>query len=251
MPGPYYRMPSGKLPMIDGKPVFITEAQFLGCCCNMCQWKATYIWDYANEQWLPPTEEDETLEWIPAEEDPGIYDENTCTKIVYGEIANCLIDPRPDEPDPPPNLTPAEIDECCSCPCQPWPPAEFPCEGLLENYIVDFYLAFIGDLEPFEFITESRGTVMVSAFSLISGRCAWRALGATTEIRFYGSEGWGEWEEMNRDVTLQFLPDNCVYDLSISTLGDGRKQPGGGPTGNYEQVLPSDPEYQFTTLSVS
>ncbi len=35
--GPYYIMPNGKLPMIDGKPVFITEAQFLGCCCSMCQ----------------------------------------------------------------------------------------------------------------------------------------------------------------------------------------------------------------------
>lgn len=35
MAGPYYRMPSGKLPMIDGKPVFITEAEFLDCCCQI------------------------------------------------------------------------------------------------------------------------------------------------------------------------------------------------------------------------
>ena len=172
MPGPYYRMPSGKLPMIDGKPVFITEAQFLGCCCDEC-----------------------------------------------------------------------------TCPCQPWPPAEFPCGGLLENYIVDFYLEFTED--PFDSVAEYRGTVMVSAFSLTSGSCAWRALGATTEIRFYGSEGWGEWEERNRDVTLQFLPGDCVYDLSISGVGDGRKQPGGGPTGNYEARFTPSIQYQFTTLSVS
>lgn len=32
----YYIMPSGKFPMQDGKPVLITEANYLDCCCKSC-----------------------------------------------------------------------------------------------------------------------------------------------------------------------------------------------------------------------
>ena len=34
MEGPYYLMPSGKLPMQDGKLVLITQAEFEDCCCE-------------------------------------------------------------------------------------------------------------------------------------------------------------------------------------------------------------------------
>ena len=103
-------------------------------CC--CQWRTEWEWDCEEEEWVEAV----SPVIIPAEHDAGETEE-ICTRTIWGAVVNCLADPFPDPPGPPEPLTEAQIEECCApapseCPCTSWPPSEWPCGGLVEQYSI-------------------------------------------------------------------------------------------------------------------
>jgi hypothetical protein len=246
----WYLNPDGTWPTDDaGKRMFVSEAQFKGCCCNMCQWRRRFEWDCEEEEWveLDYGEDVETDgEWIPAEHEPG-ESETLCTRTVWGEIVNCLVDPKPEPPPPPEPLTEEEIEECCgppapcSCPCSPWPPAEWPCGGLLQQYSLSKMEAEIkmypmdsgcaGTPDSWRQV-RSKSAVTLTATST---SCTWTGSGAF-ERRNYNFETneWGEWiDESLTFCRVELVSSLCRWDVSVIGFGVPKLR-GLTPAGKYK-----------------
>lgn len=249
----YYLNPDGTFPTDEeGKPMFVTEAQFKGCCCNMCQWRRRFEWDCDENEWVEIGEP----EWIPAEKEKGISEGLglglPCTKTVWGEIVNCLIDPRPELPEPPPPLTQEEINECCEppapcdCPCSPWPPSSFPCEGLLEQYSATAFQDFkqFSDSGCTNISTHSQFRTKAS-FTLTADSqtpCMWTGSGIFEQRTYNFSENkWEDWQDLfgMRTITasLPFQTDPpCFWLAAAGVIGSAEKNTGLTPSGVYSSI---------------
>ena len=238
----WYLNPDGTLPTnADGKPMFVSEAQFKGCCCNMCQWRSEWEWDCEEGEWVQVGES----EWATAQEEPG-ESEGLCSRIVWGEIVNCLSDPRPDEPPPPEVLTEEEIEECCppapcSCPCLPWPPSSWPCEGLLEQYSM---VSMSSETKTYSTGSGCTGTPIawrqtrlkspVTLTASASTSCRWEGNGSF-ERRFYNfdTDQWGSWADISASFCFVNL-NTVTCKWSVNAIGFGvPKSFGASPAGNY------------------
>jgi len=78
----------------------------------------------------------------------------------------------------------AKFQECCcpppapcECPCEIWPPAEWPCEGLLEEYSVNYDSGWITALNPngtpIGGVDEVRIVFTSTAKFVVNEKCRW------------------------------------------------------------------------------
>lgn len=88
---------------------------------------------------------------------------------------------------------------CCLCPCKcaDWPPAEWPCNGLLETYSVNFSTTVNSpsfDAIEFRFISQN-----VTASST---QCQWIGEDVDYESRQWNGSAWGSWIAATTDLYL-------------------------------------------------
>lgn len=123
----WYLNPDGTFPTdADGKPMFVRKEDILCCCCKLCRWRVIYVWDCVLLDWV----EYEEPTWVCGEGETGEDPSSTlCQRIIYSELYSCDIDPKPDIPEKPEALTPAEQDLCetvTTCP-----------PSLMDEYILE------------------------------------------------------------------------------------------------------------------
>lgn len=263
--GKWYLNPDGKFPLDEeGKPMFLTEAEFKGCCCNMCQWRRKFEWDCEEEEWVEEDygEEVETDgEWIPAERDPG-ESEELCTRTVWGEIVNCLVDPRPEPPPEPDPLTEEEIEECC-------PPAPCECpEEVLDQYsITNFFrsttfyeVGSTGCSGPIVRIDEFRQVGTAIANRVVSfgvKQCRWQGTMQMERRTFIAGQGYDAWSPTNNEQTGVLLTPLQEGGCAWQADRGGQRLFGLDPRGTYsveicgEASPPSNPTKAKTTLTLS
>ena len=225
----WYLNPDGTFPLdADGKPMFVSEAQFKGCCCNMCQWRRKFEWDCEEEEWaeLDYGEEVETDgEWIPAEHEPGESD-TLCTRTVWGEIVNCLVDPKP-EPPAPEVLTEEEIEECC-----PLAPCTCP-EDVLSQYQVNS-MTWIDDTSVEWWRYTLKNPVTITS----SSGCFWFGSGTfKLERSFDGGSTWSDEGDVVWGISLD-IDDFvfCRWVLRADFFFRFQKRFGPNPTGTYKRA---------------
>jgi hypothetical protein len=132
-------------------------------------------------------------------------------------------------------VTEAEFRECCcpedapcSCPCEgTWPPAEWPCGGLLEEYAVVYAVE--------DGTTKWRGTGTVTAVSAAGG-CLWSWSG-TSEVDYGEGAGWEADTSKTGNVRIESFPTPCRWVFQVQAAGSVaplfEKLTGLTPVGTY------------------
>jgi hypothetical protein len=138
-------------------------------------------------------------------------------------------------------VTEAEFRECCcpqppapdTCPCTDWPPAEWPCGDLLEEYAVSFEAEYVpGQIGLQGEVTLTRGSGVLVASST---SCRWEYTG-NMEFNTEG-QGWEDYGTASGSLRLETGPTpKWVFNVGVfSGSGiDFEKLTGITPPGSYQ-----------------
>jgi hypothetical protein len=247
MPG-VYLMPNGQVASVDlgdGRRSLVSRAKFEECCCPpQCQWLSVFEWSCQDEEWIRVSDS-----WVDKVEPPDtVIEQGDCVRFVYGLFANCDID-EDERPEVPPDFEgdpPEEPVLCCApktCPCSPWPPSEWPCNGLLQQYVLESFSAdtftYAMDDTSCSDPLSHRQTRTVSPITLTahsSIQCRWSG-GGDAEQRFYDFEEseWGSWQPISVSVFIGLSAG--VWFVFVSGFGP-EKRTGQTPVGSYGRRTP-------------
>ncbi len=244
------------MPSQDGKPIYMTRAQFDECCCPpQCQWRSLFYWSCQDEFWERIVDD-----WVDKAQPPEtVIEDGECIRIVYGLSANCDT-PEEERPSLPPDFEggpPENPLECClPCVCPP---------DVLSQYSVSGQINFnclggSGTSIP-ETILISNAVAMQSFF----GGCSWDVGDGNfpTHTTIKSCAG-GSFNPFRSAIGGSLAgPGPCFWRfyVSINTFQGSRtllytfdKTVGDSPAGTYKLVSGSDGlNFQLTggTLTVS
>lgn len=158
-------------------------------------------------------------------------------------------------------------DECpcgppCSCPCVgTWPPASWPCGGLLEEYSFELpawgFANYEGSSCSGDFIEGIGNRVLAVTVTAGDTSCTWEGTGMwQTHIDDPkgGTLNWGDYEEVVITVSLVDDPE-CRWEVEVASADNpsnilwfGYKLTGLTPAGQY--VDDADPDGLYPTCTI-
>jgi len=273
----FYLMPSGKMPMLNGNPVLITQEEFEECCCEPSLVELTHCNDSASDL-CDGSESSIITELGASYVGKVVRVAGVCYSVaevesgtpvavtvddVYDDCAECCGDLAP-----------------CSCPCTSWPGA-YPwgttCNGLFDEYENSNNLTSDYDSESIYLVDwswssglsrwvkiENRKSQTIKA---ISSMCEWRGTVQFRVLQYLGTEFGGptsiefvslDWT--NSTATVELDGSDCSWRFnpgiggSLNLESASKRVVGQTPAGRYAGVYvsPSN-EYEIeqidTTLS--
>lgn len=232
-------MPNGKMPMLNGNPVLITQEEFEDCCCEPVLVKLWHCYDSASD--LCDGSEASIITELGASYVGKVVrvggicyyvstvESGTPVAViideVYADCTECCGDLAP-----------------CDCPCTSWPPTSWPCGGLVEKYVMSNGTTSYYDGTPC-FATARPGIFPLSSnfevrlvgdvtCTATANSCEWEGPADSVELR-------GMTWDMNNNPSVyvdwypigaaRILLSNCAWD----TVYGGSKKTGQTPVGEY------------------
>ena len=235
---------------IDPQPALPTHSESNppeGACCppdSDCQEEWVFEWNCDDDQWDLVGQSA-----VPSEWPIGHKITNGLQRVVYGPAIDCFeTPPALNEPDP--GGPPEDADELCpappGCPCTSWPPSEWPCGGLVEQYSltinahgsVDYQNTNCAHPPDIEFEMQQSSGVLNA---IPSSACLWSGSFTTnSRVRFfdYSNDEWGPWSDNStvQDYSVSLQAGKWVLKVFNTTIGE--KTTGSTPEGTYLPIVP-------------
>lgn len=186
-----------------------------GDCCTEppdsdCQEEWVFDWNCDDEIWELVGESA-----VPSQWPIGHTITNGLQRVIYGAAIDCSETPPANhEPDPGTD-PPPDADDLCpppsTCPCTNWLPSEWPCGGLVEQYVVVAEKISYGTSGgTCNFGLRTAG-VIVTASAVDNRRCFWTGSGVGESTEDKGIT----WASTTVTISVELLQDAGVWKWRI------------------------------------